>query len=451
MSEFVLKAVLFGAVVVGFGYWTSHRSHEVRDDVKISMKQLGPESNLGDTRAEMTVRHGERNNLHFLGWCGVAVAGVVIFWREIMELLKGVRQWGAICLLVLPLTGCWRPFEPIKLVVIESTEEAFLLPFTENVEKQTASHTEEFLRKSLVYTQQVKIPQQWVQKGYETFGANGEWRDAAILIKVDKSPETREWTADPNSGTSKKNEAIWVMTADQVEFSTGWTCTARINSREDAVKFLHNYPNGSLDKVMDSEVRAKLSTAFGLEVTDLPMDELRKKATPHITTVVKDVTAFFKDRGIEITNLGITGGFVYKNPSISEKLVEVFNAEQKKNIAAAETAAQSEKNKQIQLAADSKAKAVLTERKGEADGIKMVADAKNYEIEKAKADLQTYLALKALELEKVKLEKWDGQFPTYFMGGGSAAGLNLLLPAPSLPQVEKKQEELKPVPVEKKN
>ena len=35
------------------------------------------------------------------------------------------------------------------------------------------------------------------------------------------------------------------MTTDQVEFSTGWTCTARIDSRDDAVKFLHNYPAGS--------------------------------------------------------------------------------------------------------------------------------------------------------------------------------------------------------------
>ena len=138
-------------------------------------------------------------------------------------------------------------------------------------------------------------------------GWNGEWRDAAKLIKVDKSPVTREWTADPNTGTSNRNEAIWVMTSDQVEFSTGWTCTARIAARDDAVKFLHNYPSGSLQSVMDTEVRAKLQAEFGLEVTDLPMDELRKNATPHLKRVVEALTTFFSERGITITNLGITG------------------------------------------------------------------------------------------------------------------------------------------------
>ena len=61
-------------------------------------------------------------------------------------------------------------------------------------------------------TKQIRLPQQWIPLGYETYGWNGEWRDAAKLIKVDKSPVTREWTADPNTGTSNRNEAIWVMT-----------------------------------------------------------------------------------------------------------------------------------------------------------------------------------------------------------------------------------------------
>ena len=94
------------------------------------------------------------------------------------------------------------------------------------------------------------------------------------------------------------------MTADQVEFSTGWTCTARIASRDDAIKFLHNYPNGTLEKVMDHEIRAFLQAAFGLEVTDLPMDELRKKATPHIKNVTERTEKFFSDRGVQITNIG---------------------------------------------------------------------------------------------------------------------------------------------------
>jgi hypothetical protein len=342
-------------------------------------------------------------------------------------------------MLLLVLPGCmWKPFEPVKLETIGTHEEGFLIPYTGDSTQQTSTNNEEFLRANLVATKQIRIPQQWVPLGYETFGWNGQWREAAKLIKVDKSPVTREWTADPNTGTSNRNEAIWVMTSDQVEFSTGWTCTARIAARDDAVKFLHNYPSGSLQSVMDTEIRAKLQADFGLEVTDLPMDELRKNATPHIKRVVEAVTRFFAERGITITNLGITGGFVYKDKSIQDMLVKVFNAEQEKSISIAKTMAQQEDNKRILLEADGKAKAVLAEKKAEADGIKAVADAKAYEISKAKEDLATYMRLKQIELESKKTEKWDGRFPTYYIGtAGHTPDLLLQVPAERIEAVQK--------------
>ena len=181
---------------------------------------------------------------------------------------------------------------------------------------------------------------------------------------------------------------------------------------------------------MDTEVRAKLQAEFGLEVTDLPMDELRKNATPHIKHVVEAVTTFFDGRGITITNLGISGGFVYKDKAIQDMLVKVFNAEQEKSISIARTQAQQEENKRVLLEADGKAKAILAEKKAEADGIKAVADAKAYEIQKAKEDLATYLRLKQFELEAKRTEKWDGKFPVYYMGtAGNTPDLLLQVPA----------------------
>jgi hypothetical protein len=333
------------------------------------------------------------------------------------------------CGIIVLQSGCRQPFKPVVLENVESNEEAFLLPFVGELSEQTSSNTEEYLAKNLVFKKQIQMPMQWVSKGYETLFWDGEWKPAATLIKVDKSPVTREWTADMNSGTSDKDEAIWVMTSDQVEFSTGWTCTARIPSRDDAVKFLHNYPVGSLSSVMDKEIRAKLQAEFTMEVTDLPMEELREKATPHLVIVRNKVIEFFRLRGIEITNLGITGGFVYKDPTIKDVLVKVFNAEQQKEIAKAETSAQEEQNKQIQLEATGKAEALLKQKQAESDGIKLVADAKAYEISKAQENLESYLTLKRIELEKNKLEKWDGRFPTYYMGQESP---DLLLQVPNI-------------------
>ncbi len=426
-----LRLVGVFAVVIAYGYFSLRIENGTANlDMRNALKQLDASTDVGELHSRMMATHQERMFWRIAGWLVIAIACLAVLVEGLRDFIRRSSAWFGVVLL-LSSAGCWRPFEPVNLEVIQPNEEAFLLPFTENIELQTSTHTEDYLRKSLVHTQQVKIPQQWVPRGYEFVGANGQWRDAAILVRVDKSPVTREWTADPNSGTSAKNEAIWVMTSDQVEFSTGWTCTARVASRDDAVRFLHNYPNGALASVMDQEVRAKIQSAFGLEVTDLPMQELRLKATPHIKSVVDMVTSFFSERGITITNLGISGGFVYKDPSIVKTLVEVFNAEQAKLIAIAETATQTEKNKTLQLEADSRAKAILTEREAEAEGIKLVADAKSYEMSKAIEDPDAYMLLKKLEIEQSRVDKWDGQFPTYFMGQG-VESLSMLLHGPEL-------------------
>jgi hypothetical protein len=39
-----------------------------------------------------------------------------------------------------------------------------------------------------------------------------------------------------------------------------------------------------------------------------------------------------------------------------------------------------------------------------------------------------YLSLKRMELERDKLQKWDGRFPTYFLGAGQSPDLLLQMP-----------------------
>src|SRR5436190_21548127 len=393
----LVKLVFLVALVAGYSWLSGQLELRSRPhEIATSLHQLDGGFAVSQ---ELLESHACRNQLHMAGWIGIGVIAMTIFSTELTDLFTSLRKGihflqnsrrrlggAALVLVALTMTGCWRPFEPVQLETINPNDEVFLLPLTGEVSSQTSTNNEEYLRSNLVYTKQVKLPQQWVQHGFETFGPNGSWKPAAILVKVDKSPVTREWTADPNSGTSNKNEAIWVMTADQVEFSTGWTCTARIASRDDAVKFLDNYPNGSLQIVMDTEVRGKLQATFGLEVTDQPMTKLRQEATPHILCTTKEVINFFKDRGVTITNLGITGGFIYKDKSIMDTMVRVFNAEQEKAIATAGFQAQEEQNKAVFAEAEGRAKALLTTKRAEADGIKLVADAKVYEIDMAKTD-----------------------------------------------------------------
>lgn len=434
-NYFFARTALFFIMTGAFAvfsreYWLYSERTEMND----AMKQLGANTDVAQLRDRMMLNHQSHSQRYIIGWIVFSGASLALFSSELKFVIKGLMTNKASALFVgtlalLFVSGCMRPFQPIKLEVIQPNEEAFLLPFTDNIEKQQSTNTEEYLRRNLVHSQQVKIPQQWVPTGYEYSGANGSWRDAAILVRVDKSPVTREWTADPNSGTSNKNEAIWVMTSDQVEFSTGWTCTARVATRDDAVKFLHNYPNGALQQVMDQEVRAKLQSEFGLEVTDLPMDELRTKASPHIKRVVETLVTGFSERGITITNLGISGGFIYKDPSIVKMHVEVFNAEQKKQIAVSEAATQIEKNKTLQLEAEAKSKAILEEQQGVAEGIKLIADARTYELEKIREHGEIYIRLQQLEIDKSRNERWDGRYPT-MMIGQSPDSLHLLMDRP---------------------
>lgn len=422
--KFVFALLIVASYSLGTTFYFSRMQ---TDKTNQSLTQLSDDS--GETTQRTKERSYLESNGYALGWVAVTVA---LFLTFIGDLRKMFKQLGAavfIGVLALGSAGCRKPFEPVKLEVINPNEEAFLLPYTGDAKKQTSTDNESYLKSNLVYTKQVQIPQQWVPNGYETTTWSGEWKDAAVLVKVDKSPVTREWTADAVSGTSNKNEAIWVMTSDQVEFSTGWTITARIDSRDNAVKFLHNYPNGSLVKVLDTEVRSKLQAEFGLEVTDLPMDQLRKAATPHIQKTTKSVTDFFRDRGITITNIGISGGFVYKDKTILDTMVRVFNAEQEKSVAAAATAAQEERNKCVIFEAQGKADALLRTKTAEATGIKLVADAKFYELEKAAEKLSAYISLKQLELQRELLSKWDGAYPHYFMGAnGSTPNMLLQLP-----------------------
>lgn len=385
-----------------------------------------------ETTAALRTEHNNRNTEYMLGWMAIGAAGICMFSSDAKKAFVKLSGMTAVCMLS---TGCIRPFEPVQLESIGANETAFLIPYVGDPKSQTATQSEEFLAKSLVQAQQVKVPQQWVPRGY-TYGVfynNGLWQPAALLIKVDRNPVTREWTAEEGRGTSQKDEAVWVMTADQVEFSTGWTCTAYIKDKEDAVKFLYYYRSGKLSDVMDSEVRGRIQTAFGLEVTDQPMEKLRTAATPHIKTVVDEVTTFFRERGITITNLGISGGFVYKDQSIQKTMVELFNAEQAQAIATAKAAAlQKEaqgKADAAKLQAQGEAEAAKTKALGEAESIQSIADAKAYEIGKAKQDLDTYLHLKQLELEGKKIEKWGGVYPSYYMANTPPETL-LTLPAP---------------------
>jgi len=65
---------------------------------------------------------------------------------------------------------------------------------------------------------------------------------------------------------------------------------------------------------------------------------------------------------------------------------------------------------------------------GEAAAIKLVAQAA-----KEAASNPVFLKLRMLEIEGSRIDKWDGKYPTYYMGSMGTNGPNLLLSVPTPP------------------
>lgn len=359
-------------------------------------------------------------------------------------------------------SGCLKPYHEKLMVDIGTSEVAFLIEtVNENGQASIAPPSKgeaidngevvqsEFYKNRLVNARKIEIPYYWKQTHRVYFydsATNGEWQPAARLIVVDTQPEVREWSADPNIGTSNKKEGIWAESNDSVGFSTGVSVTARIDNQDDAILFLSNYPPkssreiqtkggvpfkteiASLEQIMDREVRNKIQEVFSDECSEYDMDELREQKREIIDKIREVVIPYFKERGITIVSIGMFGGFTYENPEIQKSIDAVFQKQQDKQVAQAELEAAKIRKDALKEEGEGEAAKVLEVKRGESEGIKIVAeaeaqaiqvvaDAKKYEIDKAAENSETYLELKRIELERERLEKWDGKYPTFLMTG----------------------------------
>lgn len=365
-------------------------------------------------------------------------------------------------LLAAMLTGC-APYHEAVLVEVGTNEEAFLIelegegaqvttgPVDAKADAEAAEATgkakltqkKDYLRTKWVNMKRIEIPHRFKSTGRMWF--SGKWIPNARIVKVDRSPCNRTWVADASKGTAAKDEGIWLESSDSVSFSTGIVITARIENKEDAITFLANYPAettgspdpdatyevkvSSLENIMDEEVKNKVQELLSTECSSVVMDELRSQKTAVMESVRTETIAFFEVRGITITTLGMTGGFTYGNSKIQDAIDKVFENQQDKEVAKAETAAAEERKNALRLQGEGQAAEAVEIAKGVAEAeiaiaeakataIQSIADAKAYEIKLLESNPEAYMALKQLEIEEQRLKTWDGQYPVYMMTGG---------------------------------
>jgi hypothetical protein len=337
------------------------------------------------------------------------------------------------------LGGCVRSYDRPEYVEIDTSETGFLIPLEGDSNEQVKFQSEDYLKARKVATKRVQITHRWSQEG--RLPNSGRWIPTVRLVKVNRSPVTREWvttqTTVSGGGMQRSDKAIWIESADSVGFSMGFTCTAFI-PEEEASRFLYWYPSGSLTDVMDREVRARVQQAAAEVAAKYPLDNLRARKQEIADAVKQAVTNFFATRGVTVTTVGMFGGMTYENPEIQKSIDGTFIAQQLKVVAEAKFEAQKKENERLELEAEGVAEKARREALGLADARKTSAGAEAEAIRvinSAAAEAQQnplLLQLKSLEVEKARIEKWDGRFPQMWLGA-SAASPNLLFQVPTPP------------------
>ena len=121
------------------------------------------------------------------------------------------------------LNGCVRPYDTPEYVEVETDETAFVLPLEGDTAQQAKFQSAKFLEEKKVSAKRVQISHRWSQTGRQS--STGKWIPAVKVIRVKRSPVTREWTAEANSGTARVDQAVWVESQDSVGFSMGYSST----------------------------------------------------------------------------------------------------------------------------------------------------------------------------------------------------------------------------------
>ena len=304
----------------------------------------------------------------------------------------------AVCLMS---AGCVGPAKVPPIVTIETNETAFLVPLEgATKENQAQFMSLDYLEKAKLATKRITIPirQRRIGRGYWNY----EWIPTMRVIKVDRTPVTREWTQDKETGTSKTNEAILVESKDSIGFAVGVNITCLI-TEEDASRFLYNYSGKDLSYIIDHNVRGKVTSVLSREFGSRELQQCKSDKKEISDVLLKETRDAFSDMGITVTNLGLVGGLEYENPEIQSAINAAYVAEM--NIK------QQEMAKQAQIQINEKELSIAVNKRKVAEEWNLAKDAQ--------------IARTNLEIRRTIAEKWDGSFPRNIVPANSSMLFNL--------------------------
>lgn len=320
-------------------------------------------------------------------------------------------------------TGCGfiRPYKKPRLEKIAPNETAYLINLIGDTKGGQAKFASvEYLDEQKVASKEIEIAQRWIQTGRRH--NVGEWIPSQMLIKVDRTPVARRWTAEPDTGTSQNKQLLEAESKDSIGVSSGFAITAYIQEK-DTSKFLYKYPNNKLSQIIDNQIFNDCQAVYAEIAAKYDVNELRLHKDEINDAIRKKVIPEYLKDGITIKpTLGLIGGLVYDNPEIQKSIDAVFMAQTLEAKRVAERDAQAIENERI-----------LSIEQTDANRRKVKADAEAYEIN-AKVEAiskggTSYLELLRLEVAKAAMDKWNGAYPKWMSGGVDP--VSILVPAPT--------------------
>jgi DNA-directed RNA polymerase subunit L len=275
--------------------------------------------------------------------------------------------------------GCVKPYDKPAFVEIKPNETAFLVPLTKEKQNQSQVLTEEFLKDKKVSAARIQIPHEWIQTG--RMGNDGKYFDTMRVIKVDLSPEVREWSGD---------SAVRAETKESTSFTAGMTFSGAIKE-SNAAKFVGSYRGESLDNILDTKVRKFAAGCLTEEASKYTIDELLVRKGEIMTSVRKKVSAYCENTGITMDALNFVGTFHWENQSIQQAFDEKVKSRQQAEVQ------------------QSLAQATVKAARAQKEAAEIMANSNSKYAE--------YLnTKKKLEIQEKWVEQWDGHLPAVQSG-----------------------------------
>lgn len=328
----------------------------------------------------------------------VCVALIALLWIPVAW--RGLVTMAALFM----LPACMGPAMVEQFEEIGPNQTAYVIPLEGATgDSQAKFNSVKFLEDKKVASKRISLSlrEKSTGRGYWDY----EWIPTVRVIKVDRAPVTREWTASHTSGTAGNDQSMHMQSLDSIMFHIGATITASI-AEEDASAFLYHFGGKELHSVVDTNIRSFLLGELSGKFAAIKLDESMKDKTTYFAEAGNDAKTYFKQRGITIDYFGIEGGLGYDNDAVQKSLDSKFIAENDKLVAQNEQAAQVVRNQ-----------TAVAKATADADAATKFAAAKDALTVKTQMEA---LKLQA-EATKIAAQRWDGK-----LGAIVPAGSNML-------------------------